>query len=559
MKLDSENNNELYPEIGWHVPAGLFVRLLAIERFDELKRERELPSHAYWLLVLQQGSVFIHGKGQIDNGCVYLGQSGEKLRLRQQSSIIRGVQLVFEVLEPERVTDKQQDETAGDMSRLANAPALPIAGVLPAAVYSEAARLAEALCVLNENSDRFGGLRKQLLLQELLLILLENASAEPESAAPSIDAAIRYMEQDVGAPMTRELLARQAGMSEWHFAHRFKSRWGVGPMEYLGQLRLHKAKERLLQSRKPIKEIAKEVGFSDEFYFSRKFKQATGMPPSIYIKQSRERIAALSFPYTGHLLALGVMPWAGTVDRVRDVHREPHLSAIRYHLRRDKQSSPAVWQYNNRILQEARPEIILCSEWEASAVGNHVRASAPQVVVPWTDLDWRSQFRQIAEVVGHERQHEEWLDRYESQVLLTAASIRDVIGDASVSLLHILAGRLVVYGSRNGGAVLYEDLGLRAPYRWDAIDVYQEVTIEQLPAFTGEHLILIVDSDGSSLQVWEELRHSEVWLGLHAVRSGRVYKQPEMPWLDYSPYAHGQLLHAAERLLSDTTLLHTNI
>jgi AraC family transcriptional activator of pobA len=45
---------------------------------------------------------------------------------------------------------------------------------------------------------------------------------------------------------------------------------------------LKHAKRQLLHSVRPVKEIAYEVGFEDEFYFSRLFKRATGCSPQFY-------------------------------------------------------------------------------------------------------------------------------------------------------------------------------------------------------------------------------------------------------------------------------------
>jgi AraC-like DNA-binding protein len=45
---------------------------------------------------------------------------------------------------------------------------------------------------------------------------------------------------------------------------------------------LKHAKWHLLHTRKPVKEVAAETGFADEFYFSRLFKRATGMAPTAF-------------------------------------------------------------------------------------------------------------------------------------------------------------------------------------------------------------------------------------------------------------------------------------
>jgi AraC-like DNA-binding protein len=54
---------------------------------------------------------------------------------------------------------------------------------------------------------------------------------------------------------------------------------------------LNHAKWHLLHTRKPIKEIADESGFADEFYFSRLFKRATGLAPTAF-REFETRIRA---------------------------------------------------------------------------------------------------------------------------------------------------------------------------------------------------------------------------------------------------------------------------
>jgi AraC family transcriptional regulator, transcriptional activator of pobA len=51
---------------------------------------------------------------------------------------------------------------------------------------------------------------------------------------------------------------------------------------------LKHAKWQLLHTLRPVKEIAYEVGFEDEFYFSRLFKRATGCSPQLYREYETE-------------------------------------------------------------------------------------------------------------------------------------------------------------------------------------------------------------------------------------------------------------------------------
>ena len=48
------------------------------------------------------------------------------------------------------------------------------------------------------------------------------------------------------------------------------------------------AKWQLLHTLRPVKEIAREVGFRDELYFSRHFKKATGYSPTFFREYETE-------------------------------------------------------------------------------------------------------------------------------------------------------------------------------------------------------------------------------------------------------------------------------
>ncbi len=57
---------------------------------------------------------------------------------------------------------------------------------------------------------------------------------------------------------------------------------GTTPTELIRARILTHAKWQLLHTLRPVKEIAREVGFSDELYFSRLFKKATGCSPRFF-------------------------------------------------------------------------------------------------------------------------------------------------------------------------------------------------------------------------------------------------------------------------------------
>jgi len=79
-----------------------------------------------------------------------------------------------------------------------------------------------------------------------------------------------------------EALAREAGYSPSHFRSLFAEHYGIQPGQYIRRLRINEAKQMLRETRRPIKEIAVELGYADTVSFHRSFTSATGHTPASY-------------------------------------------------------------------------------------------------------------------------------------------------------------------------------------------------------------------------------------------------------------------------------------
>ncbi len=84
--------------------------------------------------------------------------------------------------------------------------------------------------------------------------------------------------------LTSEWLEKQFGMSRSTLFKQIRQATGMSLVEYVTMLRIDQAK-RLLAEEVPMKEIARRVGYSDPYYFSRAFKKATSLTPSDYRQQ----------------------------------------------------------------------------------------------------------------------------------------------------------------------------------------------------------------------------------------------------------------------------------
>ncbi|WP_028611744.1 helix-turn-helix transcriptional regulator [Paenibacillus harenae] len=128
--------------------------------------------------------------------------------------------------------------------------------------------------------------RRQSLFLELLQVFSE-ATEEP-TPTPSIQRTIRYMELHYSEPIQAGFLPVLAGLTPSSYCRAFKKATGLTPNGYLTRLRINRAKQLLAQSNLTLKKIACSVGYQDELYFSRVFKNCEGVSPTLFTKNRLE-------------------------------------------------------------------------------------------------------------------------------------------------------------------------------------------------------------------------------------------------------------------------------
>jgi AraC family transcriptional regulator len=82
-------------------------------------------------------------------------------------------------------------------------------------------------------------------------------------------------------------LSAAVGMNVDHFSRMFKRSTGVAPHQYLGEIRLERAKRLLASGRAPIIEIAYEIGYANPSQFSAFFRKRTGQSPSDFRRSAQ--------------------------------------------------------------------------------------------------------------------------------------------------------------------------------------------------------------------------------------------------------------------------------
>ena len=96
---------------------------------------------------------------------------------------------------------------------------------------------------------------------------------------------VKYVNEHYMEQLTLDVIAKNMYVNYHHASKIFKKITGKSFLNYLNSIRIEKAKELCVTTRKKDYEIAKIVGIEDAYYFSRLFKRYVGMSVSEYRKK----------------------------------------------------------------------------------------------------------------------------------------------------------------------------------------------------------------------------------------------------------------------------------
>jgi AraC-like DNA-binding protein len=97
-----------------------------------------------------------------------------------------------------------------------------------------------------------------------------------------------FLDQTNHDRVTLAELADIARLSPFHFSRAFRASTGLPPHRYQMRLRIARAKVLLQGSDRPISEIAAEVGYSNQSYFTQLFQAEVGTTPARYRREHRK-------------------------------------------------------------------------------------------------------------------------------------------------------------------------------------------------------------------------------------------------------------------------------
>ncbi|PZM63355.1 AraC family transcriptional regulator [Paenibacillus dendritiformis] len=384
----------------------------------------------------------------------------------------------------------------------------------------------------------------QAAFHELLCAVVANIRRLPDDPRAALERTKAYIDNHFNENLTIGKLARMADISPKYYVDLFKKTYGQSTIDYITEVRIRHAKRMMLQADARLRDIAQQVGYSDEFYFSRKFKQQIGVAPTVYMKKRRRKIVAYTPGIAGHMLALGQIPYAAPLHPKWSAHYYEkyrfdiphHLSAYRYN--KD-------WKTNIEALRAAKPELVICdSQYLQPEEKTCLESVAEVKYISGRDHNWREQFRLTARYIGAEPEAESWLSAYGQKAASARERLQKLLSGEAFFIMCIHKDCCYPCTCRGMSEVLYDELQLnRAPY--PAGDSgRQAMSLEELAHLNPDRILLNVCQEPESLQAWQAVQASRLWSDMKAVRRNHVYPISSDPWREYSAYA-------CERMIDD--------
>ena len=180
-----------------------------------------------------------------------------------------------------------------------------------------------------ENIYRARGLRVQdetamvgylyLFIAALMEETGERRLHNTSSSSQYVLNAIKYIQFNYSHDISIDDVAKSVGVSRSHLYRVFMSNVGKSPIDYLTEYRINEGLQAAAGRHPFHRRSAISVGFFDQFYFSRVFKRAKGVPPSKYIASQQ---AAPPTPPTPRDPQGGTMPLQKNQIN-HTVHRAP--------------------------------------------------------------------------------------------------------------------------------------------------------------------------------------------------------------------------------------------
>ncbi|MGD2432529.1 bacillibactin transport transcriptional regulator Btr [Bacillus velezensis] len=402
---------------------------------------------------------------------------------------------------------------------------------------SENVRSADALQKMKYTAD----------FQQLMYDLYAAKVCHQNNTKAAIEQTKQFIHAQSDTKITLTQLAHMAGISPKHYSETFKKLYGHSVTEYITDIRITNAKKLMAKANCKLREIAHQIGYQDEFYFSRIFKKHTGSSPTSYMKKRRTKMAAYGKETMGHLIPLHHVPYAAALHPKWTAYYYKqfssdipvHLSAYRYN---------ANWEENLHTLSQAAPDIIFSLDSVSEEEKQRLNDITDVFYLPAQE-NWRDQFLRTAAYLNEEQEARHWLKTYQS----LAHSAKDALKHVQHQrFLFVRVYKENMYIAHNNSIedVFFGDLGF-ASAKPESFAPDEKISLDMLADCQADCIMLFTCKEPETLRYFQRIQQTGIWQNLRAVSNKRVFPISSDPWIEYSPSGHQRMIEQSISIFSE--------
>ncbi|MEO5600526.1 MAG: AraC family transcriptional regulator [Cyclobacteriaceae bacterium] len=112
-------------------------------------------------------------------------------------------------------------------------------------------------------------------------------SAKKHATKDGVIQSIEFMRENIHGTITLGELAKVAGLSVSHYCALFKKKTMQSPLNLYTSMKIQRACQMLQNKNQTIKSVAYNLGFFDQYHFSKVFKQIIGTSPKTFKNHGR--------------------------------------------------------------------------------------------------------------------------------------------------------------------------------------------------------------------------------------------------------------------------------
>jgi len=155
-------------------------------------------------------------------------------------------------------------------------PEVPVLRKVSRDVYKQMMRIYDSRGSLSHQAAFMTG----ALYQMLAALIRDRRVQTVQNAVGSVQRACDFIANNFAMPISVEDIAAHVGLSRSRLYRLFMEEMHLSPVQVLTQVRIRQACALLRRGDLSVKAVAASVGYENQLYFSRRFREIMGMPPT---------------------------------------------------------------------------------------------------------------------------------------------------------------------------------------------------------------------------------------------------------------------------------------